>query len=117
KPLADPGRHLKVVASGVDRPRHPLHSHAQSLGANGGTPAVYFFGTLGVLGLCIASGVFDFQGSYWIHGGFAIVNGALILYAMVRFVGLRAVWEDLRIEGASPASLVPFSAIAAPETD
>ena len=80
-------------------------------------PRLYIFGTLLVLALCVISGVIDWQGRYWIHGGFALVNGALIVYALTNFVGLKAAWEDLRFNRTEGYTSAPLNPIVTPEAD
>ena len=80
-------------------------------------PRLYIFGTLLLLALCVISDVIDWQGSYWIHGGFALANGALIVYALANFVGLKAAWEDLRFTRTSSDALTPFNQFVTPEAD
>ena len=80
-------------------------------------PRLYIFGTLLLLALCVVSDAIDWRGSYWIHGGFALANGALIVYALAKFVGLKAAWEDLRFTGTSSDAIAPFNHYVAPEAD
>jgi len=80
-------------------------------------PRLYIFGILALLGMCMISAVIDWQGRYWIHGGFALINGALIIYALARFVGLNAAWEDLGFIGSLEPAVTPLNQIVAPEAD
>jgi hypothetical protein len=47
----------------------------------------------------------------------ALANGALIVYALANFVGLKAAWEDLRFTRTSAAAITPFNPFVAPEAD
>lgn len=80
-------------------------------------PRLYIFGTLLLLALCLISDAIDGRGCYWIHGGFALANGALIVYALANFVGLKAAWEDLRFTRPSSYASAPLNQIVAPEAD
>jgi hypothetical protein len=65
-----------------------------------------------VLQWMIAGGL-DLLGERWVHGGFALANAMLLLYAVVAFIGLREGWADLtqrrRVRGdADPAMALPF---------
>jgi len=80
-------------------------------------PRLYIIGTLALLALCFMSGVIDVRGRYWIHCGFALLNGGLILYALLRFVGIRAASEDLGLKFRSVGKDPKFTQVDACEAD
>ena len=80
-------------------------------------PRLYIVGSLAVLAMCLISVGIDWHGRYWIHGAFALINGALIVYALARFVGLNTAWEDLSFTQPLGYAIAPLRRIVAPEAD
>jgi cellulose synthase/poly-beta-1,6-N-acetylglucosamine synthase-like glycosyltransferase len=61
-------------------------------------PTAYLLAECGFLGMIAAWTAFDLATGRWAHAIFGFVNGGLLLYAMVRFVGVRAGLEDLGVQ-------------------
>jgi cellulose synthase/poly-beta-1,6-N-acetylglucosamine synthase-like glycosyltransferase len=88
-------------------------------------PRLYILGALGMLALCVISGVIDVvgcrligaKGDDWLHLAFAVFNGTLVLYAIVYFIGLQAAWEDLGLARRLGEALTRSPRILAPEAD
>jgi hypothetical protein len=86
-------------------------------------PPLYIVSALAILALCAASGVVDIVGwrligvlgRNWLHLGFAVLNGVLMAYAIVQFIGLRAVGEDLGLTRRSGETAIEISRQVQPE--
>jgi cellulose synthase/poly-beta-1,6-N-acetylglucosamine synthase-like glycosyltransferase len=76
------------------------------------TPAFYLVATYGFLAFCGLTLAVDLENGRWLHGLFAGVNGAILAYAILRFVGLRASAEDICL--AYRDWIRPLQAPAAP---
>jgi len=59
-------------------------------------PAGYVLAEAGLLGWWIFGALMELEAGRELNGAFALANAAFLLYALVRFVGLREAWEDLR---------------------
>jgi len=59
-------------------------------------PAGYVLAEAGLLGWWMFGALMELEAGRELNGVFALANAAFLLYALVRFVGLRAAWEDLR---------------------
>ena len=59
-------------------------------------PAGYVLAEAGLLGWWIFGALMELESGRELNGAFALANAAFLLYALVRFVGLREAWEDLR---------------------
>jgi hypothetical protein len=72
-------------------------------------PVLYLAGVYGLLGWCVSLLAQDIAHGLLLHGVFTLTNTAFLLYAVVRFVGLRASLADLRLSVAGssrwPAAL------------
>lgn len=70
-------------------------------------PAGYLFTEYALLGYCLFGAAVDGVNERWLHASFALVNGALLGYAVCVFIGLRASAEDIlaRFRPALPDAL------------
>ncbi len=59
-------------------------------------PAGYVLAEAGLLGWWTFGALMELEGGHRLTGLFALANAAFLLYALVRFVGVRETWEDLR---------------------
>jgi cellulose synthase (UDP-forming) len=57
--------------------------------------AAYLFAEYALLGFCLLGGVVDALNARWLHSSFALINGDLLGYAVLVFIGLRASVEDV----------------------
>jgi len=88
-------------------------------------PRLYILGALGLFALCVISGVIDVvgcrligaKGDDWLHLAFAVFNGTLVLYAILYFIGLQEVWEDLGLARRSGEAPTRLSRILVPDAD
>jgi len=72
------------------------------------TPALYLLATYAlVLHWTINAGL-DFYAGLWAHGFFAIVNSAILFYAIANFIGFRESREDLRVAMGNRSSPQPI---------
>ena len=65
-------------------------------------PAAYLLAEFGLVILAAAIVVVDLGNARWFHAFFVTVNLALLVYAIVHFIGFAAVLEDLRVPKARP---------------
>jgi cellulose synthase (UDP-forming) len=65
-------------------------------------PAAYLLAEFGVMILAAAMVVVDLGNARWSHALFGTVNLTLLAYAMIRFIGVAAVLEDLRVPWFRP---------------
>ena len=73
-------------------------------------PVFYLAATYGLLAFCGLTLILDLDNGRWLHGLFAGANGAILAYAILRFVGLRASAEDIYLayrESARSAKVLP----------
>ena len=66
-------------------------------------PAGYVLAEAGLLGWWMFGALMELEAGRELNGVFALANAAFLLYAFVRFVGLREAWEDLRPRVAQSA--------------
>jgi cellulose synthase (UDP-forming) len=59
-------------------------------------PAGYVLAEAGLLGWWTFGALMELEAGRRLNGLFALANATFLLYALVRFVGLREAWEDLR---------------------
>ncbi len=59
-------------------------------------PAGYVVAEAGLLGWWTFGALMELEAGHRLNGLFALANAAFLLYALVRFVGVREAWEDLR---------------------
>jgi cellulose synthase (UDP-forming) len=59
-------------------------------------PAGYVLAEAGLLGWLTFGALMELEAGHWLNGLFALANAAFLLYALVRFVGVRESCEDLR---------------------
>ena len=59
-------------------------------------PAGYVLAEAGLLGWWLFGALMELEAGRELNGIFALVNAAFLLYALVRFVGLRQAWDDVR---------------------
>ena len=59
-------------------------------------PAGYVLAEAGLLGWWTFGALMELEAAHWLNGLFALANAAFLLYALVRFVGVREACEDLR---------------------
>ena len=61
------------------------------------TPAIFIF----ILGLFVINWLmassFDIYKGFWFHATFALLNALMMIYAMVKFIGIKESWEDFSI--------------------
>jgi hypothetical protein len=65
-------------------------------------PASYLLAEFGLLMLAAILMLVDIAKARWLHALFALVNGGLLFYAIARFIGFKAVLEDLRTRWTQP---------------
>ena len=75
-------------------------------------PLLYLAATYGLLAFCALIVAIDLQNGNWWHALFAAVNGAILSYAILRFVGLRASFDDLRLAWQERIARQPVQAPA-----
>lgn len=68
------------------------------------TPLFYLSATYGFLVFCLFSFALSVQAGHYLHATFAGTNAALLAYGILRFIGLRETYEDIR---AGYASILP----------
>jgi hypothetical protein len=59
-------------------------------------PAPYIVVLYALLGAILTAIAVDAVQERWLHAVFGLVNGTLLLYAVVRFIGVRESLEDLK---------------------
>jgi cellulose synthase (UDP-forming) len=59
-------------------------------------PAGYVLAEAGLLGWWTFGALMELEAGHRLNGLFALANATFLLYALVRFVGVREAWEDLR---------------------
>jgi len=59
-------------------------------------PAGYVLAEAGLLAWWTFGALMELDAGHWLNGLFALANAAFLLYALVRFIGLREACEDLR---------------------
>lgn len=60
-----------------------------------GAPALYYLMELGMIGYCVYMAVANAIEEEWSPVAYALLNLALLLYALVRYIGIRAMCQDL----------------------
>lgn len=65
-------------------------------------PAFYIAAELAILLYCVIRGTMDVVGGLYLHALFAFINGALLSYAIGRFIGFRELAEDLGVLAPQP---------------
>jgi cellulose synthase/poly-beta-1,6-N-acetylglucosamine synthase-like glycosyltransferase len=60
-----------------------------------GAPAIYYVLELVMIGYCVYMGIVNIYEKEWSPAGYALINLAMLLYALFRFIGIRAMAEDL----------------------
>src|SRR5262249_60631474 len=71
-------------------------ARAPKLAGRTAAPAGYVLAEAGLLGWWMFGALMELEAGRELNGAFALTNAAFLLYALVRFIGLRAAWEDLR---------------------
>src|SRR5262249_50220838 len=66
-------------------------------------PAGYVLAEAGLLGWWMFGALMELEAGRELNGIFALANATVLLYALVRFVGLREAWEALRPRVAQSA--------------
>jgi len=61
-------------------------------------PLIYLLSLYGLLALMAVDLVLDVALARWLHSSFILLNGGMLLYAVVRFVGFRASLADIDLE-------------------
>ena len=84
---------FKSVAQIITAKRTPF-GRTPKVADRTAVPAFYLAATYGFLAFCGLIVVADLANGYWWHALFAAANGAILAYAILRFVGLRASVED-----------------------
>jgi cellulose synthase (UDP-forming) len=74
------------------------------------TPPWYLLAAYGLVVYWFGSGMKDCLAGYWAHGFFALLNSAMLAYALSYFVGWRETVADLRLGLAPLNALRRFSA-------
>ena len=69
------------------------------------TPLVYLITVYGFAAYCLVSFIADMQAERWMHASFSIINGAILLYAIFRFIGLRESLQDVELAFARSRQL------------
>lgn len=69
------------------------------------TPLVYLITVYGFAAYCLVSFIVDMQAERWMHASFSIINGAILLYAIFRFIGLRESLQDVELAFARSRQL------------
>ena len=59
------------------------------------TPLIYLALIYGFAASCVASLVMDIHEQRWMHAALSGVTGAILLYAIKRFIGVRGAWADV----------------------
>ena len=75
-------------------------------------PAGYVLAEAGLLGWWTFGALMELEAGHRLNGLFALANAAFLLYALVRFVGLREAWEDLRPLVAQTAHVLGTARLA-----
>jgi cellulose synthase/poly-beta-1,6-N-acetylglucosamine synthase-like glycosyltransferase len=65
-------------------------------------PSLYLLLNLAIPALLLVALGFDITRGLWVHALFVLVNGGLLFYAVVRFIGLAEIAEDLRLQFREP---------------
>jgi len=65
-------------------------------------PAAYLLAEFGLMIFATAMVLIDLGSARWFHAVFGTVNLTLLAYAMIRFIGVTAVLEDLRVPWFQP---------------
>lgn len=60
-----------------------------------GAPALYYLMELGMIGYCVYMAISNARESEWPQVAYAGINLALLMYALIRFIGVRAMVQDL----------------------
>ena len=61
------------------------------------TPLLYLLAVYGCMGYCLFIFNLDMQAGRWLHAIFAAVNGSVLLYALLGFIGIRETLEDIAL--------------------
>lgn len=61
------------------------------------SPAFYVLAVYSLLVHWLSGAAWDAAAGRWLHAGFALANAAMLLYAVVGFIGLREGWQDVRL--------------------
>jgi hypothetical protein len=69
------------------------------------TPLAYLITVYGFAAYCLVSFIVDMQAERWMHASFSIINGAILLYAIFRFIGLRESLQDVELAFVSSRQL------------
>jgi cellulose synthase (UDP-forming) len=76
--------------------RHSTFGRTPKVVGRTAAPAGYVLAEAGLLGWWTFGALMELEAGHRLNGLFALANAAFLLYALVRFVGLREAWEDLR---------------------
>lgn len=60
-----------------------------------GAPAFYYLMELAMIGYCVYMAAVNIHDREWSPAAYALINLSLLLYALIRYIGLRAMAEDL----------------------
>lgn len=60
-----------------------------------GAPALYYLMELAMIGYCVYMAISNGLDEEWSPVAYALINLSLLLYALVRFIGIRAMCQDL----------------------
>ena len=85
---------LKSIQQAFTRKKIPFRRTPKVSGRTA-APAGYLMVTLILSLYCLASSINDIFHLRWFHAVFALVNAVFFIYALVMFIGLSAIWDDL----------------------
>ena len=61
------------------------------------TPLIYLLAVYGFSAYCLICFISDIQAARWMHASFSIINGGILIYAIIRFIGLQESLQDIRL--------------------
>lgn len=80
-------------------------------------PPIYVFAQYALLAMLAVGLGFDLMRERWLHASFILLNAGMLVYALVRFMGVRNSFEDLRLQLRRSSSVRPAELTDAELTD